>query len=89
MYVYCVKRFAHIEYYSSRRGAIWFNPFDTVLFKVYSVLYPCCVGVFGMFAVMLGRRLSLVYLQLLRGGIRACMRCACLCLCWVLEWGLC
>ena len=40
-------------------GAIWLNPFDTVLFSVCSavtvescVLYPCCMGVFGMFAVM-------------------------------------
>ena len=40
-------------------GAIWLNPFATVLFTVGSavtvecgVLYPCCVGVFGMFAVM-------------------------------------
>ena len=40
-------------------GAIWFNPFATVLFTVCSavtveccVLYQCCVGVFGMFAVM-------------------------------------
>ena len=40
-------------------GAIWLNPFATVLFNVCSavaveccVLYPCCVGVFGMFAVM-------------------------------------
>ena len=40
-------------------GAIWLNPFVTVLFTVCSavtveccVLYPCCVGVFGMFAVM-------------------------------------
>ena len=45
-------------------GAIWLNPFATVLFSVCSavtvdccVLYPCCMGVFGMFAVMLGRRL--------------------------------
>ena len=44
---------------SSARGrAIWLNPF-TVLFSVCSaftaeccVLYLCCVGVFGMFAVM-------------------------------------
>ena len=41
------------------RGAIWLNPFATVLFTVCiavtvecCVLYPCCVGVFGMFAVM-------------------------------------
>ena len=40
-------------------GAIWLNPFATVLFTVFSVvnieccvLYPCCVGVFGMFVVM-------------------------------------
>ena len=40
-------------------GAIWLNHFDMVLFNVCSavtieccVLYPCCVGVFGMFAVM-------------------------------------
>ena len=40
-------------------GAIWLNPFATVLFSVCSavtveccVLYLCCVSVFGMFAVM-------------------------------------
>ena len=40
-------------------GAIWLNPFATVLFNVCSaitveccVLYPCSVGVFGMFAVI-------------------------------------
>ena len=40
-------------------GAIWLNPFSTVLFSVCSaitlegcVLHPCCMGVFGMFAVM-------------------------------------
>ena len=45
-------------------GAIWMNPFVTVLFSVCSavtveccVLYPCCMGVFGMFSVMYGRRL--------------------------------
>ena len=39
-------------------GAIWLNPFTTVIFNVcsvvtveWSVLYPCCVGVFDMFAV--------------------------------------
>ena len=61
MYVYCVESFSHIECYSdcSRRGAIWLTPFAKVLFNVYSavtveccVLYPCCMGVFGMFAVM-------------------------------------
>ena len=66
MYVYCVESFANIECYSdcSLRGAIWLNLFATVLFTVCSaitveccVLYPCCVGVFGMFAVMYGRRI--------------------------------
>ena len=40
-------------------GAIWLYPFATVLFYVcsavtveYCVLYPSCMGVFGMFAVM-------------------------------------
>ena len=40
-------------------GTIWLNPFAMVLFTVCSavtveccVLYPCCVGAFGMFAVM-------------------------------------
>ena len=40
-------------------GAIWLNPFPMVLFTVCSaitveccVLYPCYVGVFGMFAVI-------------------------------------
>ena len=49
-------------------GATWFNPFATVLFSVCStvtveccVLYPCCMGAFGMgafgmVAVMQGRR---------------------------------
>ena len=43
----------------TRGGRIWLSPFATVLFSVYSavtveccVLYPCCMGVFGMFAVM-------------------------------------
>ena len=37
-------------------GAIWLNPFATVLYSAvtveWCVLYPCCMGVFGMFAVM-------------------------------------
>ena len=66
MYVYCVEGFDDIECYrdcSCRGGGvgIWLNPFATVLFSVCSavtvecrmgVLYPCCMGVFGMFAVM-------------------------------------
>ena len=39
--------------------AIWLNPTATVLFTVCSaviveccVLFPCCVGVFGMLVVM-------------------------------------
>ena len=77
-------------------GGIWLNPFATVLFNVRSavtveccVLYPCCVGVSGMLLLGKEEGSSPVSLQLLRGGIRACMRCPCLCLCWVLRWGLC
>ena len=40
-------------------GAIWLNPFATVLFSVCSAvtveccaLYPCCVGMFGRFSVI-------------------------------------
>ena len=40
-------------------GAILLNPFATLLFTVCSavtvecwVLYPCCVGAFGMFAIL-------------------------------------
>ena len=46
------------------RGAIWWNPFATVLFSLCRavtvaccVLYPCFMGVFGMFVVISGRRL--------------------------------
>ena len=42
--------------------AIWLNPFATVLFNVCRsvtveccILYPCCVAVFGMLAVMYGK----------------------------------
>ena len=72
MYIYCVKSFAHIECYSDylrREGGIWLNPFAVVLFSLSSavnveccVLSPCCMGVFGMFAVMYGKRLySIVF----------------------------
>ena len=40
-------------------GGIWLNPFATVLFTVCTaitveccVLYPCCMSLFGMFAVI-------------------------------------
>ena len=68
--------------------AIWLNHFATVLFSVCStvtveccVLYPCC-----MVCLLLCKEegSSLVSLQLLRGGIWVCMRCHCLCLCWIL-----
>ena len=48
-------------------GRIWLIPFSTMLFSVcravtveYCVLYPFCMGVFGMFAVMMGKRLLLL-----------------------------
>ena len=76
--------------------AIWFNPFATVLFTVCSavtvecgVLYPCCVGVFVCLRLCKEEGSSPMSLQLLRGGIWACMRCSCLCLCCILGWGLC
>ena len=33
-------------------GVIWLNSFATMFLKECCVLYTCCVGVFGMFAVM-------------------------------------
>ena len=93
MYVYCVESFAHIECYSdcSRMGDIWLTPFATVLFTVCSAAtVECCfcTRVAWVFLVCLllckEECSSPVSLQLLRGGIWACMRCPCLCLCWVL-----
>ena len=60
VYVYCVESFLISSGVIVRAGVdIWLNPFATVLFTVCNavtveccVLYPCCVGVFGMFAVM-------------------------------------
>ena len=57
MYVYCVKSFAHISatVIVCAGGAIWLNPFATMLFSVCSavtveccVLYPCCMDVFAV-----------------------------------------
>ena len=68
-------------------GAIWLNPFATVLFSVGSavtveccVLYPCCMGVLVCLLLCKEEGSSPVSLQLLRGWIWACMRCPCLCL---------
>ena len=56
-------------------GAIWLNPFATMLFSVCSavtveccVLYPCCMGVFGIICCYV-RKKALLQCQLLRGGI--------------------
>ena len=57
-------------------GAIRLNPFATVLFSVCLLLCK-------------EEGSSPVSLQLLRGGIWACMRCPYLCVYWVLGWGLC
>ena len=65
-------------------GAIWLNPFATVLFSV------CCVCTRVTWVSLVCLLLcneegsSPVSLQLLRGGIWACIRCPSLCLCWVL-----
>ena len=68
-------------------GANWLSPFSTVLFNVF------CTRAAWVYLVCLQlckeEGSSPVYLQLMGGGIWACMGCRCLCLCWVLEWGLC
>ena len=75
----------------SAGGAIWLNPFAMVLFNVCSaVTVECCVlypfAWVCLVCLLLCREegSSPVSLQLLRGGIWACMRYPCLCLCWVL-----
>ena len=55
-------------------GAIWLNP-----------LRVCVLYISGY----VRKKALLQCLQLLRGGIWACKRCPCLCLCWVLGWGVC
>ena len=63
-------------------GAVWLNPFATVLFSVCSaVTVECCV-LYPCLLLCKKKGSSPVSLQLLRGGIWACMRCPCLC--WVL-----
>ena len=61
VYVYCFKvlLISSATVIVCAGGAIWLNPFATVLFTVCSsvtvecrVLYPYCVGVFCMLAVM-------------------------------------
>ena len=72
-------------------GAIWVNPFATVLFSVRSaVAVECCVCTCVAWVCLICLLLCKeecsypVSLQLLRGGIWTCMMCPCLCLCWVL-----
>ena len=61
MYVYCVEDLliSSATVIVRGGGAIWLNPFATVLLNVCSavtveccILYSCCVGVFGMSAVI-------------------------------------
>ena len=75
-------------------GVIWLNTFVTVLFTVCSavtveccVLYSCWVCLVCL-RLCKGEGFSPLFLQLLRRGIWACMRCHCLCHCWVLGWAL-
>ena len=98
MYVYCVESFAHIECYSDclRRRAIWLNPFSTVLFTVCSAvtvelcaLYPCCVGVFGKFAVIKGNMLFSSVFVITERWDMGLYEVPLSMFYWVLGWGLC
>ena len=63
--------------------------FAMVLFNVCSaVIVECCVA-WVCLLVCKEDGSSPLFLQLLRGGMWACMRCPCLCPCWDLGWGLC
>ena len=77
-------------------AAIWLNPFATVLFSGCSavtvkccVLYPCCMVCLVCLLLCREECSSPAFLQLLRGGIWACMRCPCLGFYWVLGYRLC
>ena len=50
---------------------------------VMDVVFSVCIVRRGAVGARVWE-VSPVYLQLLRRGIWACMRCPCLCLCWVL-----
>ena len=65
---------------SSFLVSVCMNPFAMVLFNVCSAVTVC------LECLLLGKKegSSHMSLQLLRGGIWACMRFHCLCLCWVL-----
>ena len=71
-------------------GANWLNPFATVLFSVCSAVtvglcfVPVLHGWLCCLLLCTEEGSSSVYLQLMRGGKWACMRCPCLGLCWVL-----
>ena len=69
-------------------GAIWLNPFALVCVvpSLYSVVFCTRVAWVCLVCLLLCKEKdsSPVSLQLLRGGIWACMRCPRLCLCWVL-----
>ena len=69
-------------------GAIWLNPFSTALVTVCSAVTVvfCTYVAWVLICLRLCKEEgpSPVSLQLLRGGIWACMGCPCLCLCWVL-----
>ena len=75
-------------------GAIWLNLFAMVLFYVCSSVTVEC-GVLYLWVCLVCLLLfkeegsSPMCLQFLRGMIWTCMKCSCLCLCRVLQWGLC
>ena len=77
-------------------GSIWSNPLlrcclVCVVPSLQSVVLCTRVAWVRLVCLLLCKEegSSPVYLQLLRGGIRACMRCPCLCLYWGLGLGLC
>ena len=88
MYVYCIESFALSSATVIVRagGTICLNPIATVLFNVCSavtvdccVLYPVAWVCLVCLLLCKEEGYSPVTLQLLRGGIWACMRCSCQC----------
>ena len=59
-------------------GAIWLNPFDTVLFNVFVPVFNKCVWYIWCYV----RKNALIQCISITGrGIWACKRCPCLCVC--------
>ena len=95
MYVYCVENLLILSatVIVHAGGAIWLTPFAMVLFNMCcavtvecGVLYPCCMGVFGMFVFTITERRDMglyeVPLSMLGFGVGTMLANFHMVLCW-------